>query len=291
MKNPMFHKISGFRKLLNGVLISAVSAYVFLYSSAATAQGNLMLFPKRVVFNGSSKMQSVNLINTGTDTVKYVISITHLRMLEDGRVELIDTPDSAQQFADNFIRYYPRHIILPPNKAQTVKIQLINTNAMQPGEYRSHMYFRAEPDYSPLGVSDKLKDANVIGVKVNAIFGITIPLIIRIGESTTKIGFENPALEFSHDNSCKLKITVTRIGNMSVYGDLAVNYVSEQGKTVEVAVIKGMAVYTPYVKRNFEIDINQKNGVNLHTGRLHITYATQPDEKSVLLAETDVMLK
>ena len=157
------------------------------FSLQSFAQGDLLLYPKRIIFEGSKKSQTLNVANTGKDTVRYLISVVQMRMKEDGSFETISQPDSAQHFADKNFRFFPRNVILGPNESQTVKMQLINTDQLQPGEYRSHLYFRAEPEKRPLGEESSVKDSSSISVKLVAVFGISIPIIIRAGESTTKV--------------------------------------------------------------------------------------------------------
>ena len=50
---------------------------------------------------------------------------------------------------------------------------------MSPGEYRSHLYFRAIPAEKPLGEKEVLKDTTSISIKLVPVFGITVPVIIR----------------------------------------------------------------------------------------------------------------
>ncbi len=290
MKNLMMLLLIKF-KITNVFVAFVFILVLILYGLSSQAQGDLLLYPKRIVFEGNTRMQVVNLVNTGKDTVIYRISVVQIRMLENGTFETITEPDSAQQFADPFFRFFPRQVLLPPNKAQTVKIQLYNTNDLKPGEYRSHIYLRAEPDKKPLGEDDKIKETQAIAVKVVAVFGISIPVIIRVGESTTKLSITNAQLETVNNDMDKLKVEVMRTGNMSVYGDIAVNHISNLGKITQVGIIKGMALYAPYEKRIFEIPIKTEQRLNLHQGKLHITYSTQPDAKSVVLAETDLLLK
>ncbi len=112
---------------------------------------------KRVVFEGSKRSMDLNLANTGQDTATYSISIVQIRMKEDGGFETITEPDPGQLFADKNIRYFPRSVILGPNEAQVVKVQVTRTNELSPGEYRSHFYFRAVPKAKPLGEKEDSK--------------------------------------------------------------------------------------------------------------------------------------
>lgn len=114
-----------------------------LCSGMAMAQGNLLLLPRRVIFEGSKRYEELNLANTGKDTARYVISLMHIRMKEDGGFEEIGQPDSGDRIADRFVRFFPHSVVLGPGESQVVKIQLTKINELTPGEYRSHLYFRA----------------------------------------------------------------------------------------------------------------------------------------------------
>lgn len=48
--------------------------------------------PRRVVFEGAKKYEELNLANTGKDTARYVISLIHVRMKEDGSFIEINEP-------------------------------------------------------------------------------------------------------------------------------------------------------------------------------------------------------
>ena len=263
---------------------------LFLLSIQVGAQGDLLLFPKRIVFEGSQKSQTLNLANSGKDTVKYTISVVQIRMNKEGGFETITQPDSGQNFADKYFRFFPRSVVLPPNEAQTVKIQLINTGEMVPGEYRSHLYFRSEPDKKPLGEEKQDKTSTAISIDLKAVFGISIPVIIRVGATATSIILTDPYLDWKNKNTPSVRVNFNRVGNTSSYGDVSVDYVSPAGKTTQVAKVKGMAVYAPNPQRQINLPLTSNPEINYRQGKLHITYTTPADTKSVLLAETELTL-
>jgi hypothetical protein len=278
------------KKSLSKYFLYFFSALVFL-STGANAQGDLLLFPKRIVFEGSKKSQTLNLANSGKDTVKYHISVVQVRMKEDGGFETVSLPDSGQHFADKYFRFFPRSVLLAPNEAQSVKIQLLTTAGLEPGEYRSHIYLRAEADKKPLGEEETRKDSAAISVQLVAVFGISIPVIIRKGESTTKVNISGESFHVNEDSIPSLKITFNRTGNMSSYGDISVDHISPQGKSTRVATAKGVALYTPNPARHFNLMLDKTAGIDYRQGKLYIAYTTQPDAKSVKIAESELPLK
>ncbi|MCX6226446.1 MAG: molecular chaperone [Bacteroidia bacterium] len=272
--------------LLCGLIILPGISYTGLM-----AQGNLLITPRRVVFEGTKRNEELNLANTGIDSATYNVSLVQYRMKEDGAFEEIKVPDSGQFFADKYIRFFPRTVTLAPNEAQVVKMQLFRTNNIPAGEYRSHVYFRAVPKQTALGEEEKPKDSTTLSVKLVPIFGITIPVIIRVGENTMKVTLSDLSFEMINDTVPRLNLAFNRTGNISVYGDLAVNHVSPDGIATQVGTIRGIAVYTPNVIRRIKMDLNRIPVVNFSAGKLQVIYSGQTDAKPVKYAEAELLLR
>ncbi|MBC7743884.1 MAG: molecular chaperone [Flavobacterium sp.] len=255
---------------------------IIVHTAEIKAQGNLLVNPKRVVFEGKNRVISLNLANTGTDTASYNISLVQYRMKENGSFEEISQPDSLQRFADKFLRIFPRTVTLGPNEAQVVKVQLTRTNLLLPGEYRSHLYFRAVHAEKPLGQIFKDTSKN-ISISLNPVFGISIPVIIRSGETLTKADITNIQYQMEGGDTPQLKMQINRDGNFSIYGDLTITHVSPQGKNTLIGIAKGISIYTPNSKRLFVINLNK--GVNYHAGKIKVEYAAQPDAKPETFAK------
>jgi hypothetical protein len=141
----------------------------------------------------------------------------------------------------------------------------------------------------PLGEQQPAKDSG-ISIKLVPVFGISIPVIIRVGEVNTEVSLTDPSVEMAEDTVPVLNMTFLRKGNMSIYGDLSVDYISADGKTISAGVIKGIAVYSPNPLRHFKLNLEQHPGIDYHSGKLHITYSTPAESKTTKLAETDLVL-
>ena len=256
--------------------------------SKLMAQGNLLVTPKRVVFDGNKRSEELNLANIGKDTATYIISFIQIRMKGDGTFEKITTPDPDQNFADKNLRFFPRTVTLAPNEAQTVKVQLTKANDLAPGEYRSHLYFRASPPEKPLGDLEPDKDS-AISVRLVPVFGISIPVIIRKGESNITVGISDIKFGVEKDTASIATVTFTRSGNMSVYGDVSVDHISKDGKITRVGGVKGLAVYTPNKSRSFRLLLTNVPGVNFHSGKLRVVYEDQ-SSRPLKFAEKEVTL-
>ncbi len=267
-------------------------AFILLMLPAirSMAQGDLLISPLRVVFEGSKKSQEISLANVGKDSATYAISVVDIRMKEDGGFEEITVPDSGQNFAGPYMRFFPRKVTLAPNEAQVVKIQLVKTSQMEPGEYRSHLYFRAVPDEKPLGEVTKSKDTGGISISLKPIFGITIPVIIRVGDNDADVHLSDLSFVMATDTP-RLSLTFNRTGHMSVYGDIKIDHVTPSGKSTQVKLVKGVGVYTPNQARHMRLDLDTDKGANYNKGKLHVTYTIQTGNKTEKTVEADVELK
>lgn len=274
-----------------GILALWLLVLSTFYTSGVMAQGNLLITPRRIVFDGSKRVMELNLANTGQDSAKYNVSIIQYRMTEDGMFEEITEPDPGQNFADKNIRFFPRTVTLGPNEAQVVKMQVTNTDKLTPGEYRSHVYFRAVPKQVALGEEEKIRDSTAVSVQLIPIFGITIPVIIRVGESTTKVTLSDLKMQMINDTTNRLEMTFNRTGNMSIYGDLKIVYVSPTGKETQLSTVNGIAVYTPNSTRRFRVDFERKASVDYKNGSIKATFSAQSDTKPEKFAEAQLKLQ
>ncbi|TKC57637.1 molecular chaperone [Pedobacter hiemivivus] len=263
----------------------------FIYIPGIMAQGNLVIMPRRVVFEDAKKRtQELNIANSGADTAKYLVSVIQYRMLENGNFELITVPDSGQYFADKNFRFFPRSVILAPNEAQTIKVQVINTGELKPGEYRSHLYFRAVAKEKLLDQKPEAKFAKTMTVHLVPTFGIAIPVIIRVGISPATVSISKSEFTLNVQNYPSLSLTFNRTGNASAYGDIKVNHISDQGKITSVGLAKGFAIYTPIKIRRFTFKLEKSPGVDYRKGKLQILYTTSSDSKPVIITESSLKL-
>lgn len=257
----------------------------------AAAQGDLLVTPRRVVLDARKRSMDLSLANIGKDTATYTISFVQIRMTEDGTFETITEPDEGQKFASPYLRFFPRSVTLSPDEVQTIKIQAEKTRELEPGEYRSHLYFRAVPPEKPLGEEDSVQqDPSSISIKLIPVFGITIPVIIRSGEPSVKVTLSDLSLRFENDTIPRFGFTFNREGDYSVYGDISVEHVSSAGTVTRVGEANGIAVYTPNTIRKFEFNLMKPAGVNFRDGKLRIVYSAPSDVKPAKYAESEMML-
>src|SRR5690606_35969004 len=91
------------------------------YCINSNGQGNLLIFPKRIVFEGTrDRVKTLTLHNSGRDTVNYRIAYQEMQMNPSGDlIRLTDTTPSYS--AARYLRIYPRRVTLAPGESQVVK--------------------------------------------------------------------------------------------------------------------------------------------------------------------------
>lgn len=256
----------------------------------ALAQGDLLITPHRVVLEGNKQIEEIVVANIGQDTAFYSISLIEYRMDEDGNLHEITEPIPGLKFASPFLRYFPRSIELAPNESQVVRIQVRRRPGLEEGEYRSHLYFRAVPKQEPQGKEPSPTDTTAIGIRLIPIYGISIPVIVRIGNLSASCTISDLALEQKEGDAPVLKLVLNREGDKSVYGDLTVDYVPSTGERVNVGKIRGIAVYTPNTTRRVSIRLTVPEEVDLNNGKLVVRFSDANEAKPQVYDEKEWIL-
>lgn len=272
---------------LTGIVTLLLSLFV---NTASRAQGNLFINPIRIVFEGQRRSQEISLANTGTDSARYQVSFVQIRLTENGNFEQIETPEPGQLFADKNLRIFPRIVSLGPKETQVIRVQVFKKEQLQAGEYRSHLYFRALPTKDKVLNPKDTAETKSVSVKIVPVFGITIPVIIRIGENQTTATVTALKLEKQQNNEAVLQFRINRMGNMSVYGDVNVTHISPSGKATPVGFIKGISVYTPNTLRHINLKLNTQSKVNYSSGKLALSFDSLKDGKMEKLAMAELKL-
>lgn len=261
--------------------------------------GDVNLYPKRVVLTDRDRTATIGLYNRAAATGEYDISITDMAMLPDGRLVTLDSvEDPAAQArvksASAMLRWSPHHVVLPANEAQLVRIMVRVPPDLPPGEYRSH--FSAVSVPPPTGglsieqaAGDSAARANV-GVRIVPRFGISIPIIVRVGDTTLTSGLKDIRLERTATGESVIRLVITRAGTRSSFGDIAV---TSSGTKKPIAEIKGVGVYPEIDQRAVQIPIDPKTDPALYASgaKLTVTYTDDDFVPGQTLAKADFIVQ
>ena len=266
--------------------------FIFGLSFQTIAQGDLLINPRRIVFEGNKQREELNLVNIGKDTAIYFISFLQYNMKEDGTFVKIEKIDSGQMFAVPYLRLFPRQVTLAPEESQVVILQCRRKPDMLAGEYRSHLLFRSEKYNKPLGMENSAKDTTLLSVQLIPIFGLSIPIFILSGEVNASATLSDLKLEPQQDTTQNLKLTINRAGNISIYGDIIIQYFPVQGNPYEIGKVRGVGVYTNINKRNISVRLNKTSDIALTKGKLKVQYISNDETKKlVVYAEEELEIK
>ena len=273
------------------VCLMVLSAFAGSISTPALAAGHLMIYPSRVVFEGRTRTAQLDLINNG-EACTYRISMNRERMTDTGQFVAVTTPLPGENFADEMIRFSPRQVTLPAGGAQAVRLQLRKSASLATGEYRVHLFFQAlPPPRSIVATNPKPADPDSMGIALIPIVSISIPLIVREGNTSATLRLSN--LRVSPQTTtgpAALSFELHRDGNRSVYGDVIAYFTPSRGSELVIGRANGVAVYVPNQLRTAQLPIQMPAGQKLADGRLRVSFLDKPDAGGKVLAEAKLDL-
>ena len=123
------------------------------------------------------------------------------------------------------------------------------------------------------------------------IFGITIPVIVRHGKTSSEVSMTNLRITQPDANSKvpRLQFTINRGGARSAFGDLTAT-LDVGGKQTIIGQVMRLAVYTPNANRNVSMALRLPNGTSLSSGKVKLTFNKTKDDGGKSMASTELIL-
>ena len=247
--------------------------------------GDLLVAPTRLVLDGR-KSAEVILNNVGQEPATYRISVEFRRMNADGSLEDVASPTDRDKMAEDMIVYAPRRVTLAPREPQVIRVAARPPAGLPDGEYRVHMLFRAVPPATPVAAAAPGSQPKGISFALIPVYGVTIPVIVRLGNLQVKSSIDNPQLE-TKDGKRSVALELTRSGDRSTFGEVRV---LKAGVKDPIAIQRAVAVYTEVGKRRVSVPIDEKFTGDPR-GPVTIQYVETFDDGSNTLAETKATLR
>jgi P pilus assembly chaperone PapD len=268
------------------ILAASLFAAPLLTTStpAEAGIGDLLVAPTRIVLDGR-KGAEIILNNIGEEPATYRVSIEFRRMTENGDLVDVTTPTAADTKAEDMIVYAPRKVTLAPREPQAIRIAARPADGVPDGEYRVHLLFRAIPPATPV-VQPQGEAPKGVQFKLTPVYGVTIPVIVRLGNLQATAGIANVHLE-KKDGAPAVGLDLARQGTRSTYGEVRV---LKAGLKDPIAIQKGVAVYTEIGKRHVSVPVaDAYKGTAI--GPVTVQYIETYDDGTHLLAETQAVLR
>lgn len=250
------------------VFVAAVSLFCTGNVDAQDARG-VVITPKRIVFERGDRILEVLLANRGDKEEKFRIELINKAMQENGQLVLTDTPAPGEHFASDVVRYSPRQIVLGPRETQKVRLMSRLKADSPDGEYRSHLLIQEIPPADDAAAANKSAPSKGIGVNVRAIFGITIPVILRKGALEASAKLSDPKIITFHDEPY-VQVAIEREGTKSLFGTANV-YAGDQ----KIATLKNIAVYLSTPRRVVQIKVGSEFAKSISGKPLRVTFGPE----------------
>lgn len=252
---------------------------------AVGGMGDINLYPKRIVIDRRQRIASIGMYNRTPDIGEYEISIIDMMMAPDGGVYQIDKlPEgvTAERLnaASAMLRWSPRRVMLQGNESQTIRIMARPPADLPDGEYRAHFMAVSVPRDADQGYSidDAVGGAanadGDIGVTIRPRFGISIPVIVRIGDTTLDVSLHDVRFVQTQGGP-GIALTIHRSGTRSAFGDVVVTAPGVDGP---VAVARGVGVYPEIDSRLVVLGLHSQFDRNLLQSGMVLSVAYIDDD-------------
>lgn len=272
------------------ILGGLIALAILLPQTAWADRAQLLMLPTRIVLEKRDRYVTVMIKNVGDATGNISAEMIDMVMGEDGHVGQIEEGKDAPYSAIPYLRISPHSMTLKPGDVQNVRLMLRKPEKLPTGEYRSHLKVRMEDDNVEGSTAAALAQKGT-GIAVKANLALTIPVIVRNGDTTVSVKIESPRVTRDDKGNPSVELFLQREGDRSVMGDFSFSYHAPDGTTRELKPFPGIAIYRPLARRIVTIPlIDLPAGVNLKAGKLDIAYAAQKQEGGMKLATAAIEL-
>lgn len=265
---------------------AALTAPLLAISTPARAGiGDLLVAPTRIVLDGRRGAEII-LNNIGEEPATYRVSVVFRRMTEQGGLTDVEQPTEDDQKAADMIVYAPRKVVLAPRQPQAIRIAARPPQGLPDGEYRVHLLFRAIPPATPVVQAAAAEPAKGLRFQLTPVYGVTIPVIVRLGNLQATAGIANVQLE-RNGGKPLVSLDLSRSGQRSTFGEVRV---VRSGVKAPIGLQKAVAVYTEIGRRRVEVPLDEKYQGSF-AGPVTVQYVETFEDGSRVIAETQAVLR
>lgn len=265
---------------------AALTAPLLAISTPARAGiGDLLVAPTRIVLDGRRGAEII-LNNIGEEPATYRVSVVFRRMTEQGGLTDVEQPTEDDQKAADMIVYAPRKVVLAPRQPQAIRIAARPPQGLPDGEYRVHLLFRAIPPATPVVQAAAAEPAKGLRFQLTPVYGVTIPVIVRLGNLQATAGIANVQLE-RNGGKPLVSLDLSRSGQRSTFGEVRV---LRSGVKAPIGLQKAVAVYTEIGRRRVEVPLDEKYQGSF-AGPVTVQYVETFEDGSRVIAETQAVLR
>lgn len=255
----------------------------------------LNITPKRLTFDRGQRNGTVFLLNQGSGPVTVDIALVDRVMLPDGQIAPVSDSASRQDVKDiaaglksarELLQVSPRRVTLLPGRPQTVRVRLSSLPEATAGEHRSHLTITTLPP-ADTGITAEAAAAggraNELRFQITAVYGLSIPLIVRPADAQVGATLESARVEYVEtDRAAVVALDVVRGGASSVYGNFEVRVVGAAKGAEPLGVARGVGVYPEISRRAVRIPLTRAPAPG---ERLEVTFTDDDASPGKVLAK------
>jgi P pilus assembly chaperone PapD len=294
-----------------GVLLGLALAVAAMASPAPaqpvappSSSAFLNITPKRLTFDKARRNGTVFLLNQGAAPVTVDIALIDRVMLPDGQIAPVDDTtrrDEVQavaaglKSARDLMQVSPRRVTLQPGRPQTVRVRLSSLPEGAAGEHRTHLTVTTIPP-PDVGVTAEQAaagggQANELRFRITAVYGLSIPLIVRPADAQVGATLEGVRVEYTDmpgdgrsppRRAAVVALDVVRGGTSSVYGNFEVRVVGGTKAAEPLGVARGVGVYPEIARRAVRIPLTRAPAPG---ERLEVTFTDDDTSPGKVLAK------
>jgi len=164
--------------------------------------------------------------------------------LGDVRISLQDSNVTDTRSALEWIKAFPRKVLLPPNGSQVVRLVANPPDSLQPGEYWARIVIRSQDGAAAL---PQAGENNQITTNLNMIMQTAIMLKYRTGDLTAKLELADASAS-RRDSLIEVMLNMANRGNVSYVGILTCRLLDAAKKEISHKKID-LAVYRDMKRR------------------------------------------
>jgi len=196
------------------------------------------------MFDTNDRDKEVILINTSNETRTYRLSWEDKRQLANGNYE--DEVQNYPYSAAPHLRFSPRQVKLAAGERQVIKILKRNVNALDRGDYRSHLNFTVLPRES--GASQETQSG--ISIRLESLINYSIPVIFKVGNDSSRAQIEAVTWETKD----ALSVNISKNGLSSIFGRLEI-WGTINGQDKRLDYLNGVNIFRESTLMTFDLNI------------------------------------
>jgi len=234
-----------FRQFGTGFFLTAM---VLLFAGAIKLTASVMVAPTVVFLSdrhrtGRIVVQNPSDFPTEVD-IRFSFGLPYSDSLGNVRVTLQDSAVTDPRSAMDWLKAFPRKVVIPPHGSQTVRLTARPPKDLPDGEYWARIVVSSREGTATVPASD---DEGRISTQLNMIMQMAIMVKYRTGELVSNLELKD-VRTINNDKLVSVLLDMSNRGNVSYMGVLNASLTDADGNRL-AEVRSNLAVYRDLLRR------------------------------------------